>query len=260
MIQDNNPLSSLMLKESLNKDILASILKNFIKISPENGEIILLPDYAKLRNKEQVIIVILAFKAVYELGLRKNEVVSPKEIEQTSQLVGSTVRGILRDLIIERKLKYENGKYEIPNFLLFTLKDRFENLDLENQIKGRKGTIKRVSKSRKDFSRIKSILDADPKFFNKFYHFLVDTRGKYLEKSLLILKIVKDNFEIDGLTPSEISEILRNKIRVPRLHQSNVSLYLGDSKNSKYVFRDSFKNGYIYKLTRPGENFVNNIK
>jgi len=34
---------------------------------------------------------------------------------------------------------------------------------------------------------------------------------------------------------------------------------LGDSKNSKYVFREQFKNAYIYKLTKPGDDFISNL-
>ena len=261
MSESNDPLKKLILKDDLNREVLASILEKFVKIDLSNGQIILLPDYSKLKNKEQVLIVLLAFKTLKVWEVRKNEETSPKEIEQATQLVGSTIRGILRDLVNEKLVICDKGKYKIPNFLLYQLKDKFENLDLGGRIKreSKKGGVSKLKRIQKDFSRIKSILEVDPKIFNDYHDFLVDTRGKYLEKALLILKIAKDKFSIDGLTPAEIAEILRNKIRVPHIHQTNISLYLGSTKNSRYVFRDPFKGGYIYKLTEPGESFISNF-
>lgn len=259
MEENKNSLEKLILKEDLNKDILVSILAQFIKIIPSDGKIILLPDYPKLKNKEQIIVLLLAFKAARELGFRDREDVSPREIEQTSQIVGSTIRGILGDLMTEKILIREKGKYRIPNFSLYTLKNRFENLNLEDSNKrNKKGATSKIGKTRKDFSRIKIILAADQNNFIDYLNFLTESGGKYLEKTLLILKISKDKFNIDGLTPAEITEILKSKIRVPRIHQPNISLTLGDSKNSKYVFREAIKGTYIYKLTKPGEDFINN--
>ena len=261
MTQEKNPLDSLILKKDLNKDILASILDGFIKINPDSGEIMLLPNYSKLKNKEQIIIILLSFKALKELGLREKEDVSPKEIERVSQLSGGTSRWILRDLVAERTLICEKSKYKVPNFILHNIKDKFEKIDLEvRSKKEKKGIIGKVGKTRKDFSRIKSILESEQKFSDNHFSFLVETKGKYLKKALLVLKMAKDKFGIDGLTSSEITEILRNKIRVPRIQHSNVSLFLGKNKNSRFVFRDKDKEGYIYKLTKIGEDFIRDLK
>ena len=260
MTEEKNPLENLILKESLNKDILASILDGFIKINPDSGEIMLLPNYSKLKNKEQIIIILLSFKALKELGLREKEEVSPKKIERVSQMLGGTSRWILRDLVAERVLICEKSKYKVPNFLLHNIKDKFEKIDLEVRSKKEKrGAVGKVGKSRKDFSRIKAILESEQKFSDDSFSFLIDERGKYLEKALLILKMAKDEFDIDGLTSAEITEILRNKIRVPRIQHSNISLFLGKNKNSRYVFRDKHKEGYIYKLTKIGEDFISDL-
>lgn len=257
MTKNNNPLTKLILKDDLSEEVLASLLENFIKIDLSSGKIILLPDFSRLANKEQVLIMILSAKALKASGVINKEGIGPKEIEQQTQLVGSTVRGILRDFANEKIVICEKGKYRVPNFLLYILKERLGGLNLEPHAEDR--TKKATAKSRKsikDFSRIKSILEADHKIFDQALSFLTDVKGKYLEKSLLILKIARDKFSIDGLTPAEIAEILRNKIRVPSIHSANVSLYLG--KNSKYTFRDPHKGGYIYKLTKPGEEFAKN--
>lgn len=260
MTEEKNPLENLILKEDLNKDILASILDGFIKINPDSGEIMLLSNYSKLKNKEQIIIILLSFKALKELGLREKEEVSPKEIERVSQLAGGTSRWTLRDLVAERTLICEKSKYKVPNFLLHNIKDKFEKIDLEvRSKKEKKGITGRVNKTRKNFSRIKSILESEQKFSDNCFSFLVETKGKYLKKALLVLKMAKDEFDIDGLTSSEITEILRNKIRVPRIQHSNISLFLGKQKNSRFVFRDKQKEGYIYKLTKIGEDLINDL-
>lgn len=261
MINKNmNPLQNLILQEDINQEALASILGKFVKIIPSDGKIIPLPDYNRLKNKEQVIVMVLAFKAAKELGFREKEDVSPKEIQQTSQMVGSTLRGILGDLVAEKIATRERGEYKIPNFLLYNIREKFDNIDLLISKKREKSNaFNKRGKTRKDFSRIKDILEANQNLFTDWISFLTETRGKYLKKALLILKIAKEKFSVDGLTPAEITEILKNKIRVPRIHQSNISLYLGDSKNSKHVFRELFRGGYIYKLTKPGEDFVNNM-
>jgi len=260
MEKEKDPLLRLILNDELNKEVLASILESFVKIDLQNGQIILLSDYSKLSNKEQVLIVLLAFKVLRIWNLRKEVGVSPKEIEQITQLAGSTTRGALRDLFREKLVICEKGKYNVPNFLLYLLKDKFLAVDLEKRIEKKEKRVgQRIQESQREFVRIKTIMDTSAETFEDFLNFLIDNPGKYLEKSLLILKIAKEKFNIDGLTPAEITEILRNKIRVSRIHQSNISLYLGNTKNSRYVFRETSKSGYIYKLTKLGEDFVNNM-
>lgn len=260
MTEEKNPLDSLILQNNLNKEILASILERFIKINPDSGDIMLLSNYSKLKNKEQIIVIVLAFKVLKELGLRKAEEVSPKEVEKVSQLAGGTSRWILRDLVAEKLVTCEKSKYKVPNFLLHSIKDKFEKINLEARSnQGKRGPIGKTRKNRKDFSRIKSIMESDYRLSDDQFSFLVEKKGKYLEKSLVVLKMAKDKFDIDGLTSTEIAEILKNKIRVPRIYQSNISLFLGKPQNSRFVFRDRDKEGYVYKLTKIGEDFVEKL-
>lgn len=153
----------------------------------------------------------------------------------------------------------QGGRYKIPNFLLYDLKEKFENIDLNTIKKHQKSEVKKTLHSgRQDFSRIREIAEGDINIFDSYLNFLTVVIGKYLEKSLIILKIAKDNYNIDGLTPAEITVILRDKIRVARIHQPNISLTLGDPKNSRYLSRVPFKGSYFYKLTKLGEDFISN--
>lgn len=253
-------LSKLIVDEELNIDILSDILERFIKISPKNSQIITLPDFLKLAYKDAIVIVLLGFKALKEVGARGSEMVGPKEISANCGINLSTVKNALRGLEEGRIATSIRGKYTIPNFLLYNLKDKFSNLELEKFTKKISEKKKRVG-SRSDFSRIGKILSVDPtKFGGSFYEFLVEKKGEYLKKSLILIKLTKDQFGIDGLTTAEITKLLKY-LRVPMIHQSNISTALGVRQSLKYVFKDptARKKTYIYKLTKKGEDLVNNI-
>ncbi|KPJ54789.1 hypothetical protein AMJ47_03530 [Parcubacteria bacterium DG_72] len=253
-------LSKLIADDELNIDILSGILEPFVKISPKKKQIIILPDFLKLVYKDAIIVMLLGFKVLKELGLRETEMVGPKEISMNCGINLSTVKNSLRDLEEDRIATSVKGKYTIPNFLLYNLKDKFSNLELGKAIKRASEKRKRTG-ARFDFSRIGKVLTADPtKFAGSFYEFLTEKKGEYLKKSLILIKLVKDQFNIDGLTTAEITKLLHH-LRVPMIHQSNISTALGCRESLKYVFKEptNRKKTYIYKLTSKGDVLVSNI-
>ncbi len=72
-----------------------------------------------------------------------------------------------------------------------------------------------------------SVVDATP------YLGLLAGRGQLVEKSLAVLKIAKDQFGIDGLSPSEIAKVLSLKLRIAGVQAGHVSRDL--SKVPEYV-------------------------
>lgn len=253
-------LSKLIADDELNVDILSEILERFIKISPKKKQIITLPDFLKLIYKDAIIVMLLGFKVLKELGVRDIEMVGPKEISMNCGINLSTVKNALRELEEDRIATSVKGKYTIPNFLLYNLRDKFSNLELGRAIKRTTEKRKRAG-VRFDFSRIGKVLTVDPtKFIGSFYEFLTEEKGEYLKKSLILIKLVRDQFNIDGLTTAEITKLLHH-LRVPMIHQSNISTALGCRKSLKYVFKEptTRKKTYIYKLTRKGDDLVNNI-
>ena len=80
---------------------------------------------------------------------------------------------------------------------------------------------------------------------------------KLLDKAIYVLKLALDN-GVDGLVPSQIEYILREKFR-QKGTKNAISMALMDSK---YVDRKPITiqggNGYSYHLMAPGEEYVKN--
>lgn len=254
-----NKLSKLIVQDDLNAEVLLAILEKFVGIKGDDGKIIMLPDFSKLKYKEAIIVLLLAFKAKKHVGLCKNEEVGPKELHEISGINLSTAKNTLRNLEEDNFIISEKGKYSIPNYLLHSIKERFENLELSQNRKITVHTKKRST--RLDLSRINNLLQSKPSdSFGNFYDFLVQERGKYLQKCLAVLKVAKDGFSIDSLTAGETTYLLRNFIGVPMIHQSNITTALGARATLKYLFKEKDDKGkYAYKLNAKGEELIKNI-
>ncbi len=256
MEKNNKDLEKLFVKKEADIGVLIEILAPYLRIDPEKEEIFLLPDFSKLRYKDGIVVVLLGVKLLKEKGIRKSELVGPTEIERISNINLSTIKNALRELGKERIAISEKGKYMIPNFVLEVLKDRLK------EPRGRSFKVPKRKRVYKDFSRIKGILESKPdEFAGELYGFLIRKKGEYLKKALIIIKLAKEKYEIDGLTAAEITKILREHLRVPKVHHPNITTALGSRSASEYVFKQPAKSKkvYLYKLTKSGEDFVNNI-
>lgn len=257
-MEEKSKLSNLIVKDSLDEEILFSILDRFIRIKADSSKIIILPDFSKLKSKDSIIILLLGFKAINLLGLREDEGVGPKEIHTISGINLSTVKNTLRDLETESMASSEKGKYHILNFLLHSLDGHFKNIVLNDQ---KKIISKKRKSSRLDISQINEIIKSKPsESFKKFYTILVQEKGKYLSKCLIILYVAREQFNIPSLTTGEITYILKDFIGVPMIHQSNITTALGNRTSANYVFKERNEKGkYSYKLNAKGDESVNQL-
>jgi hypothetical protein len=78
-----------------------------------------------------------------------------------------------------------------------------------------------------------------------------------LGQNLLLLKIVKDNFNIDNLSPSEIKAILYEKFRISKTNNA-ISMSLMENVG-KYVDRIRTGSEYSYRITSQGKIKVEEI-
>jgi len=250
-----NKLSNLIVKDDLDEEALSSILERFIRIKADSSKIITLPDFSKLKSKDGVLMLLLGFKAIKLLGLKENENVGPKELHTISGINLSTVKNALRDLESENLTSSEKGKYSVPNFLLHSLKDYFGKLELGDR---KKTTQKHQRSSRLDLSRIDAIVKSKPSdSFQEYYNFLIQEKGKYLLKCLIVLYVAKEKFQINSLTAGEITHILKDFLGVPMTHQSNITTALGARESSRFLFKEKDEKGkYLYKLNAKGEGFI----
>lgn len=86
---------------------------------------------------------------------------------------------------------------------------------------------------------------------------LLGAPGKLLEKSLAVLKLARDELQIDGLTAPQVTEILVKKFRVARVHSANVSRDMGNA--TRYVTRLITDGEYRYLLMTAGEQYLEEI-
>lgn len=71
---------------------------------------------------------------------------------------------------------------------------------------------------------------------------------------LTVLKIALEKFNIDGLTPPEISKILRVKFRIAKAGSAeNVSMALSRAGERVDRVRNPRGRGYLYRLMHAGE-------
>ncbi|MCK4553005.1 hypothetical protein KAT80_02275 [Candidatus Pacearchaeota archaeon] len=81
---------------------------------------------------------------------------------------------------------------------------------------------------------------------------------KVLERSLFILKIYRDEENIDGLTPSQIAKILTEAFRIktsgPAVSMALMKAKLEVDRRSKTLLGGG--KTYVYKLMKGGEEFL----
>lgn len=80
---------------------------------------------------------------------------------------------------------------------------------------------------------------------------------KGIVQYLKILNVVKNNFSVDTLSPSDITTILAQKFREKKTFNA-ISMSLMESVG-RYVDRIKEDKGYRYKITASGEVYLNQI-
>ena len=112
-------------KKELDKELIANLLKNFIRIT-QDAEVSLEPDFFKLNNEKKVIVYLLSRKVMKFKDIIKTEGVGQHQISRDINIpVGSTKTVINR--ITKSLLKKDEGGYVIPNYNLNKIKELFKN-------------------------------------------------------------------------------------------------------------------------------------
>src|SRR6266568_158949 len=94
----NDPLSRLVVDEAaVNRELLASVLETKIRLDLGAGSFSFLPGIRERMNtRHQVLIALLAQKALHLLNAKFNEGLRPQEIEFVTGIKGGTLRPILK--------------------------------------------------------------------------------------------------------------------------------------------------------------------
>lgn len=81
----------------------------------------------------------------------------------------------------------------------------------------------------------------------------VHSLTKVLDQSLFILKIIKDDFNVDGLFPGQIHILLKE---VFRIKASLPSIRMALIRSVKYTDRSGDGNKILYKIMHDGEVYL----
>lgn len=124
-----DPLEELIVSgKELNRELVAGVLKPFLRIDGATCTII--PDvrWQKLSNEAKVLLFLLARKAMVACDLPlDHEGATPAEIEKETDVKGGSIRPILKKLYEQKTLsKSSDGRYFVPNYSLERVKNLSE--------------------------------------------------------------------------------------------------------------------------------------
>lgn len=251
---DNDEFKELFVTENeiIDKKLLGSTLTNFIKLTP-TGELILETNFYNLSNTQKIIIYLLARKVLKIKKIIEQEEIGPTDLANSIGLAIGSVKSVFfftKDNIF----KSLNGKYMIPNYAI-TKAVEYITISHENKnvIKQKKNSTRQRSQvSTKSLTKSESIEKINEKLNRTDFPKIHELKGAR-DRSLYLLKICKENLDIDGLTPAEISYVLTEIFRIPTSKEAIGMILMG----SQYVHRVKKNSTFIYKLMKPGEDYLN---
>lgn len=131
-----NPLEELFTDSisQIDPEVLASILKPYLRINRENRRILFTPEGMKITANNKIILFILAQKVMHMTGVRETETITPKEVKEelAKNIPTGTIDAALKRLSEKGPLKGIDGKYFIPDFNFYLVEEIFNKI---NQIK-----------------------------------------------------------------------------------------------------------------------------
>jgi len=115
MSDSDNLLSSLVVDEdTADQEVLAAILRPYLRIGGDSGRLIFEPEYEELKSKERVLLVLVAQLAKVVLGQEESAWLPPSKISKKGGIKKGTVDPTVRNLYEDGLLDGEDGRYRIP--------------------------------------------------------------------------------------------------------------------------------------------------
>ncbi len=250
--QNPDPLSKLIADtDELDRQKLSDLLSGYCLIS-KDGNIHLAPNFPNLDTTGKITVILLAQKAIKALGMSETEQLSPKQIEIISGLPGSTVRNNLILLRQKRIVDNSNGNYSVPNHVILNI--TLNSTENDQRSKPTRPRISGPRKTKPNSESLEKLLQIDQSQIGEKRLNLLLSSGKYTERALAVLAIAREQ-GIESLTPSEITQFLKEKIRANVIRE-NVSLALG--RGTRYVdrFRVGQNGAFGYKIMVAGEKLL----
>lgn len=118
---DDNPSQStledlLVNEEQMNEELLTNLLADYVGIGSDSGSLVPKPAFEELTAKQQIVVVLLAQRARYELEMVESEQLTPSEISEESGIKTGTIYPSVRDLEEDDIAVGNDGSYHIPPY------------------------------------------------------------------------------------------------------------------------------------------------
>lgn len=123
----SDPLEKLLVSAiELDRELLATVLADLVKIDKDSGEIRFTSKATKLPKRLQILLYLMGRKAAKALGLVAEEAIASKEMASKLGMGGGPLRGQLSRLSKERLVESVQGKYQVPNYAFESVKALLE--------------------------------------------------------------------------------------------------------------------------------------
>lgn len=120
MTNDTSPQSTLkdllVDEEQMNEELLTNLLSDYVGIGSESGSLVPTPAFENLTAKQQIVVVLLAQRARYELEMVESEQLTPSEISADSGIKTGTIYPSVRELEEDDIAVSNDGSYHIPPY------------------------------------------------------------------------------------------------------------------------------------------------
>ena len=126
---NKNPLEELYTDSGqMDQAALLSILKPYVRLHKDSTTIIYTPTGIGLSAAKKIILLFLAKKALYLLGVISSELLAPKEVKMefsSKHIPPGTIDATLKRFSDRGPLMAQNGKYFIPDFNFSQVQEMF---------------------------------------------------------------------------------------------------------------------------------------
>jgi len=127
----NNPLEELYTDSGqIAPADLLSLLRPFIRLHRETGTVIYTPLGISLSANKKIVLLFLAKKALFLLGVIQSEFLTPKDVklEFGKNIPHGTIDATLKRFSEKGPLRGKDGKYFIPDFNFSQTQEMFNKL------------------------------------------------------------------------------------------------------------------------------------
>ena len=234
---------------------LAELVEPFFQgVDKKSGAPYFKPPFRNASSKAQILIFLLAKKVAHQLNEKWPETVSVSEIVKSlPHIPEGTIKPTLSQQLKSEGLveQDDQSKYFIPNHVLHGL--NLESSSVPSTKKSAVGVSKKSHPKVSTAQNTSTKLSLERELWEQYIEPL-GRKGSYLERSLLVLKIAKDNQHDEGISPAEIERFLKEKVRSP-IDSKNISYFLGKTSSS-ICDREKKGKSFFYRIMSEGEKTV----